>query len=190
MRRAVKYSLTGAIPPPTPPPGDESWWPWARANGYTWWDQIPWAMWGTACLLLMTLACPSWAGDLPDPVLTPGAIRAVTMAQVCIKGSSGKARNVPNSVKRQVYKAYGIVNAAPGEYEVDHLISLELGGSNDIKNLWPQSYITTPWNAHLKDKLETRLHALVCRGMLTLEEAQKAISSNWIAAYQKYFGGN
>jgi hypothetical protein len=40
---------------------------------------------------------------------------------------------------------------------VDHLIPLELGGSNDIANLWPQSYVTV-WNAHMKDRLENRLN--------------------------------
>jgi hypothetical protein len=37
---------------------------------------------------------------------------------------------------------------------VDHLVSLEIGGANTVQNLWPQSYDTTPWNAHVKDKLE------------------------------------
>ena len=73
-------------------------------------------------------------------------------------------------------------------FEVDHLISLELGGSNDIKNLWPQSYTTKPWNAHVKDKLENRLHKLICYGAINIVEAQIAISKNWIEAYKKYIG--
>jgi hypothetical protein len=95
-------------------------------------------------------------------------------------------RHVSGKVKAQVYREYGIAHHAAGEYEVDHLISLELGGSNDIKNLWPESYRTEPWNAHVKDKLEDRLHALVCAGRLSLPEAQKAIATDWIAAYRRY----
>ncbi len=70
-------------------------------------------------------------------------------------------------------------------YEVDHLIPLELGGSNDVTNLWPQSYVST-WGAHIKDELENRLHKLVCAGTITLPEAQDAIKTDWIKAYRKY----
>jgi hypothetical protein len=65
----------------------------------------------------------------------------------------------------------------PGEYEIDHLVSLELGGSSSIRNLWPQSYVTEPQNAHVKDKLENVLHEPACSGKLSLEEAQKAIAT-------------
>jgi hypothetical protein len=70
------------------------------------------------------------------------------------------------------------------------VISLELGGSNDIKNPWPQSYRTEPWNAHVKDKLEDRLHALVCAGKMSLPDAQRAISSDWISAYKRWVGSS
>ena len=66
------------------------------------------------------------------------------------------------------------------------MISLGLGGSNDIRNLWPESLDTHPWNGRAKDRLEDRLHKLVCEGALSLDEAQAAIASDWIAAYQKY----
>ena len=95
---------------------------------------------------------------LPDCKITPGDVLAVTKTDVCTSGYSGKVRNVPQAVKDQAYKNYGITHHAKGEFEVDHLISLELGGSNSIKNLWPQSYQTQPWNAHVKDKLENELH--------------------------------
>jgi hypothetical protein len=71
-------------------------------------------------------------------------------------------------------------------FEVDHLISLELGGADVAENLWPQSYDTQPWNAHVKDKLEDRLHALVCAGKMPLEQAQRDMATDWIAAYHKY----
>jgi hypothetical protein len=74
-------------------------------------------------------------------------------------------------VKRQVYAEYGITSHAPGEFEVDHLISLELGGSNSIRNLWPQSYRTQPWNARVKDRVENKLHQMVCKGEIDLKTA-------------------
>jgi hypothetical protein len=69
---------------------------------------------------------------------------------------------------------------------MDHLIPLSLGGSNSIRNLWRQTYHTTPWNAHVKDVLELRLHNLVCNGKVDLQTAQHEIATDWIKAYQKY----
>ncbi len=125
------------------------------------------------------------AGSLPDTSVTPGATLDVTKDDICTPGYSKKVRDVPVSVKRQVYAEYKI-EYVPHMYEVDHLISLELGGSNSIRNLWPESY-NLYWNAHVKDALENRLHSLVCDGSLSLNDAQKAISTNWIATYKSHF---
>ena len=123
----------------------------------------------------------------PDPVMTPGGVLPVTKEDICVPGYSKKVRDVPVGVKRKVYAAYGITQHRTGEYEIDHLISLQLGGSNSVKNLWPQSYLTQPWNAHVKDALENRLHSEVCKGHLDLATAQREIATDWIAAYQRYF---
>ena len=112
-------------------------------------------------------------------------LRQGETADICVTGYTKKVRNVPAAVKRQVYAAYRVVNT-PGAYEVDHLIPLELGGSNSLKNLWPESY-NIEWNAHIKDELENRLHGLACRGTVPLRQAQQEIATDWIAAYQKYF---
>ena len=123
---------------------------------------------------------------LPDPKLTPGDTLDVTLTDIQEHGYSAKVRNVPVSVKREVYASYGIEHWNKGEYEVDHLISLSLGGNNSKKNLWPQSYLTEPWNAHTKDQLEYRLLTLVRAGKVDLHTAQQEMVSNWIAAYKKY----
>jgi len=130
---------------------------------------------------------PADAAYLPNPQMTPGDVLDVTTADICVPGYSSKVRNVPTSVKDQVYQEYGIASHKPGAYEVDHLISLELGGSNSIRNLWPESY-TGNWNAHIKDKLENKLHDDVCAGQVDLKTAQHEISTDWIAAYKKYVG--
>ena|ERR1044072_5337583 len=122
---------------------------------------------------------------LPDPQLTPGNRLPVTTAEICEKGYAAKARHVTKSDKDNAYKRYHISTHKPGDYEIDHLISLELGGSNSETNLWPQSYHGN-LNAHDKDKLENKLHQMVCEGLITLEEAQRDISENWIEAYEKY----
>ena len=124
--------------------------------------------------------------QLPNRSLTPGAVLTADRGSICTPGYSKTVRNVPAAEKNAVYREYGITSHRAGEYEVDHLISLELGGSNDIANLWPQSYLTEPFNAHMKDKLENRLHAFVCSGQISVEEAQHAIVTGWIAAYHHW----
>lgn len=118
---------------------------------------------------------------LPDPHCTTGAVFPnVTAAQVCTAGYASSVRNVSQPVKDKVYAEYGIANHAPGEYEVDHEIPLEIGGSNDIANLWPEPY-TGPYNAHEKDKVENYLHDQVCSGKIALKDAQTEIAKNWKA---------
>ena len=126
------------------------------------------------------------APDMPNRTLTPGDTLDVTLADIQVSGYSAKVRNVPISVKRQVYASYGIQTWGKGEYEVDHLIPLSLGGSNSTKNLWPESYLTEPWNAHTKDQLEYKLLQLVRSGQVDLHTAQQEIATDWIAAYKKY----
>jgi len=125
---------------------------------------------------------------LPDSALTPGATLDVTAQDICVPGYSKRVRNVPAAVKRRAYAEYGIASHEPGEYEVDHLISLELGGSNSIQNLWPESFRTQPWNARTKDQLENELHRLICAGQVDLGTAQEEIAGNWVAAYRKRLG--
>jgi hypothetical protein len=133
----------------------------------------------------------AWASrtlsDEPDLRLTPGATVAVTASQVCGVGSAKTTPVIPISLERKVFELYGVSPARPDAYEVDYLITPELGGATDIRNLWPEPYQDTVWNAHVKDQLEERLHRMVCRGDMDLATAQRDISTDWIAAYRKYF---
>ncbi len=123
---------------------------------------------------------------VPNHNLTPGAIRSVSIGEVCSMAHEEVVREVPDSLRQQVFKEYGIVNPHAEDYEIDYLIAPGLGGADDIQNLWPEPSTSSAWNAHVKDALEERLHQLVCAGKLDLPTAQKAIATDWITAYKKY----
>ncbi len=125
----------------------------------------------------------------PNPTLTPGDVfPGVTAKEVCVSGYSSSVRSVSSDEKAAVYQRYGIRNE-PGKHEVDHFISLELGGSNMVTNLWPEPYVTpdapNTVGAHEKDKVENALHAEVCGGRITLQQAQETIRTDWYAYFLK-----
>jgi hypothetical protein len=146
-----------------------------------------------AAAFAIAFALPALADDpiLPDPKLTPGDTLPVTTDEVCEPGYSKFVRRyIDGRTKALVYREYGLENHQPGAYEIDHLVAIALGGSNAITNLWPQSLDDAkPWNAKRKDRLERRLHVLVCNDhALSLHDAQDALARDWIAAYRKYIG--
>ena len=122
----------------------------------------------------------------PNAKLTPGVALDVGTARICTPGYADSARDVSEAEKAKVYARYHI-RWVPYQHEVDHLISLELGGSNAIRNLWPEPYAGR-WGARTKDALENRLHALVCSGELSLRVAQRQEATDWVAAYRRYVG--
>lgn len=124
---------------------------------------------------------------LPDPRITPGTTLPLTTTDVCAVDTVESARIVPASVAYEVFTAYGIQKPEPRAYEVDYLITPALGGSDSIRNFWPQPYRNTVWNAHIKDALEDYLRRQVCEGKLDLATAQQDLARDWIRAYQKYF---
>ncbi len=127
------------------------------------------------------------AADRPDSSCTPGGIDpAVTQADIkttiCRSGYTSTVRPPESETakaKRLQYANYGI--AAGTTSELDHLVSLELGGDNDIANLWPEvGKLPNP-----KDSVENRLHRAVCDGTVKLADAQAAIATNWTTAEAK-----
>ncbi len=122
---------------------------------------------------------------LPDPKLTPGDVFVgATKDDICTPGWASEHRHVTESDRDRVYAEYRRTRG-PGCCEIDHLVPLELGGSNDIKNLWPQPDEPRPGDAE-KDQLENTLHELVCKGEMPLADAQKCIESNWVTCWEKY----
>jgi hypothetical protein len=128
--------------------------------------------------------------SLPDPRCTPGATdptvtQRTIAATICRPGYTKTVRppaSVTRAEKRASMAAYGDAGPAHG-YEYDHLIALELGGApNEPRNLWPEPGASP----NAKDELERRLHELVCSRALGLAVAQRAIASDWVAAWRRY----
>lgn len=115
-------------------------------------------------------------GQLPDPACTPGgAFPNASTAAICQSGYTQRVRNVLPSTKDAVYASYGISAHRTRQYEIDHLIPLELGGNNTRANLWPE---ITPGYGE-KDTVENELHAAVCFGRMSLSVAQQRIARDW-----------
>jgi hypothetical protein len=133
-----------------------------------------------------TLAGPCHArhhGLLPDPHCTPGSVDpAVTQADIastiCQDGWTSTVR--PPETQTENFKwnvaepAYGQQNVSG---ELDHLVPLELGGSNDATNLWVEAGPIP----NAKDAVESGLNHEVCDGTLSLRAAQREIARNWLA---------
>jgi hypothetical protein len=114
---------------------------------------------------------------LADPTRTPGVLNPnVTQANIrstiCRHGWTETIRpptSYTNELKAKQMRQYGETGSL-SDYQEDHLISLELGGSpTDPRNLWPEPYP----RASDVDKIENELNAEVCSGELTLAQAQE-----------------
>lgn len=139
-----------------------------------------------------TRPAPSHVGDIskyPAMNLTPGVadprVNQLNIHQtICVPGYTATVRNVTDAEKQEVFQRYGLDWSTHADYEVDHFIPLEIGGANDLSNLWPESYEPAP-GAHEKDRLENYLHSQVCSSTETLADAQHAITSDWLKVYQQ-----
>jgi Putative zinc-finger len=123
---------------------------------------------------------------VPIPTLTPGVARPISARQACVAAPLDQMASIPLAVQQRVFQEYGMGDGQRRQYEVDHLITPELGGTDDIKNLWPEPY-SSEWNARVKDQLEDHLRELVCAGKLDVKTAQREIATDWISAYKRYF---
>jgi hypothetical protein len=125
---------------------------------------------------------PSRWGSLPNRNITPGAA-GLSLTAICPSISAALEERRPSTtVKDEVYSDYGIAAGQRHRYRIDHLVPLELDGSNSIRNLWPQLIGAS----EAKDRLEETLHSMVCAGRITLAGAQQAIMTDWVRAYQRY----
>jgi hypothetical protein len=129
------------------------------------------------------------ARGLPDRHCTPGLTDSkVTQRNIgktiCRSGWTRAVRppeSYTERLKREQIIEYGYRDKRLHDYEEDHLIPLELGGSpRSVKNLWPEydgGHIPNP-----KDEVENALRRAVCDGQVRLAPAQRAIARDWKTA--------
>lgn len=118
------------------------------------------------------------ATSLPDSRCTPGSTFNVSLDVLCTTGYTDKVRYVTEDMKATVRQIYGISIHSTEEYEIDHLIPLELGGDNSLANLWPQT--VNPPGYKEKDIKENQYHKAVCDGTMLLSRAQEVMKVNWL----------
>jgi hypothetical protein len=126
----------------------------------------------------------------PDRLCSPGAYYSrLTKRVICSSGfRTGTIRNVPQAEKFRVEREYGMPATYYGHtIEIDHIVPLELGGSNAIANLFPEPGSGAA-NYHVKDALENRAKAEVCDGRLSVRAARRGFARNWEALYRRLFG--
>jgi len=156
---------------------------------------------GTGATAIETSTIAGYNGILPDPAKTPGSTNpniSQSNIQFTICNHSWSTKSIrpsvsyTNKLKKQELAAGYTVNGDtnPADYELDHLISLELGGNpTDPKNLWPEPYniveLGNAVGAHQKDAVENYLHTQVCAGVITLAQAQQEIATNWEQVYMQ-----
>jgi hypothetical protein len=135
--------------------------------------------------LVSPLDRSSRLGPLPAASVTPGATWEVSTEDVC--AGARQIAPITDDIRREVLAAYGMERMPADQYELDYLITPELGGTTHATNLWPQPYGSRVWNAKVKDALERLLPEMVCSGRLDLKTAQQDMAVDWVAAYKKYF---
>lgn len=118
---------------------------------------------------------------LQDSSVTPGVVRTVDRQEICT-GTTKTVRHTTQATKDAVYREYGITRHRKGQFEIDHLIPLELGGADTIANLWPEPATPLP-GFHQKDLAENAAHRAICRGSLSPDSAQRWMVHDFPSLY-------
>jgi hypothetical protein len=129
---------------------------------------------------------------LPDPACTPGALNETLSLEVLTKDNFKtdcvRDRAESSEKKAATYAWYKIHqpsnNTGQNQIcELDHLVSLELGGADTLDNIWPQCGPSrTQLNARFfkrKDAVEHFLAKQVRDGKISLADAQRRIAEDW-----------
>lgn len=123
--------------------------------------------------------CASGAfAQVPNPAVTQENIDQT----ICVPGWAKSIRppgHYTYAVKRRLMAEQGIPLERIASFELDHVLSLGIGGHpTDPGNLRLQPW-EGPDGARAKDRVETALHRAVCAGRVTLLDAQACMGADW-----------
>jgi hypothetical protein len=128
-------------------------------------------------LFLIWLAV--WVDQAHAQAINPGVTQANISQTICVSGWTATVRpsvSYTGALKRKLAKAQGVLVK---DYELDHVVPLEVGGApSDPKNLKLQIW-TGPDGAHAKDVVENRMHRMVCARTITLYKARQCFFNDW-----------
>lgn len=132
---------------------------------------------------------------LPDRVLTPGAANPAIVgdpsgksimvngveANICAKDfTADPYKKATEAVQDQVCDEYGQKNCSEiDKGEIDHLIPMEIGGEDMIRNLW---WLPEPDYTVKLHEVDDKLKTMVCSGKIDLKTAQSIVQHNWVVA--------
>jgi hypothetical protein len=125
-------------------------------------------------------------GVEPDRRCSPGAYYSrATKAVLCSPGfHPSTLQHVTAAATRTVNAEYGLTGSSRAALKIDHIVPLELGGSNNVANLYPQR----PSANRLKKTLDSALRGRVCQGLISLAAARQQVAANWELLYTKLNG--
>jgi hypothetical protein len=135
--------------------------------------------------VVLTLSAISFAGqsggkkfpDGPNPSMTPGAVCRNSTSYRYPEHIKYCSRDVSSGLKRQIIAKYDsqlgfdIRKMPRGDFKIDHLIPLSIGGANDETNLWPQHKSVYAYS----DPLESDVANLIAQAKITQAEAIRVI---------------
>jgi hypothetical protein len=145
-----------------------------------------------AALAALALAAPCHTTGrppftAPSNACTPGAFVRKTKADVC-DGQTVRP-SLPAAERRAILSNYGVPTFNGTTGEIDHRVSLALGGTTDRRNLWPQVEVN---GFNPKDRLEAVILRRVCKGLphpMRVTTAVRVFLADWRAGYSYYVLG-
>jgi len=127
-------------------------------------------------IIIVLASPPAVAGGIP---INPNVTQSNIQETICVSGYTKTIRppvSYTNALKKQRMTAMGLPFELMGDFQLDHKIPLSVGGHpSNQDNLILQDAD----DAHRKDAVEHCAQRAVCKGEISLAEAQQEMWKDW-----------